>query len=292
MSLILQLPELSTVSLHVASHRRHFISRSNKLFQKLDFENNKRRIVRVRVCCSSLKELEKVEIVDLGEKLSLYGDFGAPVKLNASTSMKPSKEEEEKRNYYVNSGYAIRVLREEFPDLFNKELNFDIYRDDIVFKDPLNTFAGIDNYKSIFWGLRFHGRIFFRALWIDIVSVWQPVDNTIMIRWTVHGIPRVPWESRGRFDGTSEYKLDKNGKIYEHRVHNIALRRPPKFHVVTVQELIEVLSCPSAPKPTCFEIPSFSLPTIMPINKMSDIKHRLVSMLSFGQFSDEETSRR
>ncbi|KAH7570742.1 hypothetical protein JRO89_XS05G0174300 [Xanthoceras sorbifolium] len=89
-------------------------------------------------------------------------------------------------------------------------------RDDIVFKDPMNTFAGIENYKSIFWALRFHGRIFFRALWLDIISVWQPIENVIMVRWTAHGIPRVPWESRSRFDGTSEYKLDKNGKIYEH----------------------------------------------------------------------------
>lgn len=128
------------------------------------------------------------------------------------------------------------------------------YRDDIVFKDPLNTFSGIENYKSIFSALRFNGRIFFKALWVDIISVWQPIESTIMIRWAVHGIPRVPWESRGRFDATSEYKLDKNGKIYEHRVHNIALNAPPRFQVLSVNELIQTLSCPSTPKPTYFEI--------------------------------------
>ncbi|GJV88792.1 delta(8)-fatty-acid desaturase-like protein [Tanacetum coccineum] len=131
-------------------------------------------------------------------------------------------------------------------------------RDDIVFKDPLNTFFGIENYKSIYGALRFNGRIFFKALWVDIISVWQPVESTIMIRWTVHGIPRVPWESRGRFDGTSEYKLDKNGKIYEHRVHNIALNAPPRFHVLSVSDLIQSLGCPSTPKPTYFETSSSS----------------------------------
>lgn len=125
-----------------------------------------------------------------------------------------------------------------------------------MFKDPLNTFIGIENYKSILWGLRFHGKIFFKALWVDIVSVWQPVDSTIMVRWTVHGVPRGPWETRGRFDGTSEYKLDKAGKIFEHRVHNIALNKPPKFRVLVVDELLLSLSCPSTPKPTCFEISS------------------------------------
>ncbi|KAH1114246.1 hypothetical protein J1N35_007624 [Gossypium stocksii] len=89
-------------------------------------------------------------------------------------------------------------------------------RDDIVFKDPFSTFIGINDNKSIFWALRFHGRIFFKALWLDIVSVLQPMENVVMVRWTIHGIPRVPWKSRGRFDGASEYKLDKKGKIYEH----------------------------------------------------------------------------
>ncbi|KAK1275257.1 hypothetical protein QJS04_geneDACA011154 [Acorus gramineus] len=127
-------------------------------------------------------------------------------------------------------------------------------RDDIIFKDPLNTFAGLDNYKKIFWALRFTMRIFFKSVWVDIVRVWQPVENVIMIRWIVHGIPRVPWESYGRFDGTSEYKLDKNGKIYEHKVDNVALNSPPKFRVLSVEELIQSLGCPSSPKPTYFEI--------------------------------------
>ncbi|KAL5989186.1 hypothetical protein ACLOJK_010076 [Asimina triloba] len=165
---------------------------------------------------------------------------------------------DKQQRYYVNLGYAIRTLREEFPQLFYRELSFDIYRDDIVFKDPLNTFAGISNYKHIFWALRFHGRILFKALWIDIISVWQPMENLIMIRWTVYGIPRVPWESVGRFDGTSEYKLDKDGKIYEHRVDNIALNSPPpKFRVLAVEDLIQSLGCPSTPKPTYFEMSSF-----------------------------------
>ncbi|XP_010523775.1 PREDICTED: uncharacterized protein LOC104802051 [Tarenaya hassleriana] len=191
------------------------------------------------------------------QKAGLFGQSSALVK----ESYKRSSEEEEKQNYYANLGDAIRTLREEFPDLFYRELSFDIYRDDIVFRDPMNTFMGVENYKSIFWSLRFHGRIFFRALRVDIISIWQPAENTLMIRWTAHGIPRVPWESHGRFDGTSEYKFDKNGKIYEHKVDNIALNSPPKFHMLTVQELFEAVTCPSTPKPTYFEISSSTLET-------------------------------
>lgn len=117
---------------------------------------------------------------------------------------------------------------------------------------------GIENYKSIFWALRFHGKMFFKALWVDVISVWQPMDNVIMVRWTVHGIPRVPWDSRGRFDGTSEYKLDKKGKIFEHRVDNTALNSPPKFQVLAVADIIQSLGCPSTPRPTYFETSSSS----------------------------------
>lgn len=48
------------------------------------------------------------------------------------------------------------------------------------------------------------------------------------MRWSVHGIPRVPWNAEGIFDGISTFKLDSNGKIYEHAVDNIILKDPPK----------------------------------------------------------------
>lgn len=139
-----------------------------------------------------------------------------------------------------------------------------LFREDIIFKDPLNTFVGIDNYKLIFGALRFCGQLFFKVLWVDIVSIWQPIENIIMIRWTVHGIARVPWESRGRFDGTSEYKLDRNGKIFEHKVDNVAINSPPKFRVLAVEEMIQSLGCPSTAKPTFFEATPSSIYSYVP----------------------------
>jgi hypothetical protein len=103
----------------------------------------------------------------------------------------------------------------------------DIYRDDITFRDPRNAFSGLKNYKLIFWSLRFHGRIFFTKLYVEVRRIWQPQDGLICMRWTVHGIPRVPWEAEGLFDGISQYKLDSEGKIYEHSVDNVILRDPP-----------------------------------------------------------------
>ncbi|KAH1092293.1 hypothetical protein J1N35_019550 [Gossypium stocksii] len=84
------------------------------------------------------------------------------------------------------------------------------------------------------------------------------MENVVMVCLTIHGIPQVPWESRGRFDGTSEYKVDKKGKIYGHRVDNIALNSPPKFQVLVVEDLIRSVGCPSTLRPTYFEISSAS----------------------------------
>lgn len=60
-------------------------------------------------------------VLGLDQNFSSYGPFSAPVK-------RGSKEEEEKQEYYVNLGYALRSLREDFPALFHRELSLDIYR--------------------------------------------------------------------------------------------------------------------------------------------------------------------
>lgn len=137
------------------------------------------------------------------------------------------------------------------PLLFTKDLNYNIYRDDITFTDPLNKFTGIENYKLIFWALRFHGRILFREIGVDVLRIWQPSENVILIRWNLRGIPRVPWEAKGQFQGTSRYKLDRNGKIYEHKVDNLAFNFPQQLKpAVSVLDLVS--ACPASPNPTFF----------------------------------------
>jgi hypothetical protein len=102
-----------------------------------------------------------------------------------------------------------------------------IYREDIVFKDPNLQFKGMKNYKIIFWSLRFHGRLFFKQIYVDVLRIWQPEDHQIKMRWRVHAAPRGWWQTAGTFDGISTYKLDNEGKIYEHMIDNVQLRDPP-----------------------------------------------------------------
>lgn len=158
-------------------------------------------------------------------------------------------KQKEKDDFYVNLGLAVRTLREDIPQIFTKDLNYDIYRDDITFLDPLNTFSGIEKYKLIFWALRFHGKILFRDISLEVFRIWQPSENVILIRWNLKGVPRVPWEAKGQFQGTSRYKLDRHGKIYEHKVDNLAFNFPQTLRpAASVLDL--VTACPASPNPT------------------------------------------
>lgn len=100
----------------------HVPNRKLKSFKPFTDSTLIRSKVRVRVSC----RVKDFGVSDLDQNVSLrsYGQFSASVK----QASRRSKEEEEKQSYYLNMGYAIRTLREEFPELFYRELGFDIYR--------------------------------------------------------------------------------------------------------------------------------------------------------------------
>jgi hypothetical protein len=55
----------------------------------------------------------------------------------------------------------------------------EVYREDLVFRDPNIVFKGIENYKLIVWSLRFHGKLFFKKLYVEVIRIWQPEDQQI-----------------------------------------------------------------------------------------------------------------
>ncbi|MFN6482492.1 MULTISPECIES: DUF2358 domain-containing protein [unclassified Nostoc] len=111
---------------------------------------------------------------------------------------------------------VIKTLKEDLPTLFQKDISYDIYTDDIYFKDPVNTFKYKFNYRIIFWTLRFHARLFFTQIYFDVHEVYQSAEDTILAKWTVRGVLRVPWKAGLLFNGYSTYKLNQDNLIYEH----------------------------------------------------------------------------
>lgn len=57
--------------------------------------------------------------------------------------------------------------------------------------------------------VRIVGRLFFTRCRLDVRRIWQPESNRISMRWQFHGVPRIPWEVEGIFDGVSQFKLDR-----------------------------------------------------------------------------------
>jgi hypothetical protein len=110
----------------------------------------------------------------------------------------------------------IKTLKEDLPTLFKKDISYDIYTDDIYFKDPVNTFKYKFNYRIIFWTLRFHARLFFTQIYFDVHEVSQSAEDTILAKWTVRGVLRVPWKAGLLFNGYSTYKLNQDNLIYQH----------------------------------------------------------------------------
>ncbi|MEH2226220.1 DUF2358 domain-containing protein [Nostoc sp.] len=110
----------------------------------------------------------------------------------------------------------IKTLKEDLPTLFEKDISYHIYTQDIYFKDPVNTFKYKFNYRIIFWTLRFHARLFFTQIHFDVHEVYQSAEGTILAKWTVRGVLRVPWKAGLLFNGYSTYKLNQDNLIYEH----------------------------------------------------------------------------
>lgn len=110
----------------------------------------------------------------------------------------------------------IETLKQDLPTLFEKDITYNIYTQDILFRDPVNKFKGKFGYRIVFWTLRFHARLFFTQIFFDLHEVNSSSDDIILAKWTVRGTLRLPWKPRLLFNGDSTYKLNRDGLIYEH----------------------------------------------------------------------------
>ena len=120
------------------------------------------------------------------------------------------------RDYQAQLEKAIETLKQDLPTLFERDISYDIYTQDIYFQDPVNRFKGKFNYRIIFWTLRFHARLFFTEIYFDLHDVKQTEERIIKAYWTVRGTLRLPWKSRIFFNGDSTYQLNPDGLIYNH----------------------------------------------------------------------------
>lgn len=93
------------------------------------------------------------------------------------------------------------------------------------FRRRAKTVCGKKEYKKTLWSIRFHTWLFFCRSNFEVMKIWQPQEDVIAVRWSLRGMPRIfagalPG-STTYIDGISEFKLNRQGLIYEHRIDNL-----------------------------------------------------------------------
>ena len=139
-------------------------------------------------------------------------------------------------DFYAQSGEAIRTLREDYPDLLQKQMSWGIYREDIGLVDETESFgharghvvaSGIKEYKRCHKWLRTAAAVLFSHSEVQVSRIWSPLgmsgDRSIKVRWCIKARLRIVGglTEEAHFDGISEYKLDKRGFIYQHTITDL-----------------------------------------------------------------------
>ena len=104
----------------------------------------------------------------------------------------------------------VSILRQDY-ERFPDNQTYEIYTDDVYFKDPLNEFKGINKYKAM---IRFLGT-FFGNVEMDVRDVRQEGD-LIKSEWTLNMTSPLPWKPRLSIPGWSELKISEANLIASH----------------------------------------------------------------------------
>lgn len=145
---------------------------------------------------------------------------------------------DERREFEMNLGKAMYVLRNDYPEMLVRSPDFSIYHDDIKVVDPSGVqFSGLSSYKNSFHFFRSVSGVFYNT---DKMSstirhrmIYDFARSTIRISWNVVLQPKLSIHGANsddllHVDGISIYKLDrKSGKIVEHRVERVLMNNIP-----------------------------------------------------------------
>lgn len=94
---------------------------------------------------------------------------------------------------------------------FPENQTYEIYADDVYFKDPLNEFRGVKQYRSMIGFLQ----DFFGDIEMEVHSVEQ-AGELIKTEWTLNMTPPLPWQPRLSIPGRSELKVNQANLISSH----------------------------------------------------------------------------
>lgn len=106
---------------------------------------------------------------------------------------------------------VIEQLKADY-NRFPKAQSYDMYAENVYFKDPMNEFRGVEQYRQMIGFIE----QWFRDIALELHDVEQPQANTIITRWTLCFTAPTPWQPRISIPGWSELQLNSAGLICSH----------------------------------------------------------------------------
>lgn len=104
----------------------------------------------------------------------------------------------------------ISILRQDY-ERFPEEQSFDIYAEDVFFKDPLNKFRGVTRYKQMIGSL---GSLF-KDIDLELHQISREA-TTIRTDWTLNMTCPLPWQPRLSISGYSLLEVNEDELIISH----------------------------------------------------------------------------
>lgn len=104
----------------------------------------------------------------------------------------------------------VVILREDY-QRFPQNQTFEIYAEDVYFKDPLNEFRGVRQYKKM---IKFLTN-FFSNIEMEVHAVASH-ENLIKTEWTLNMNSPLPWKPRLSIPGRSELTVNEQNLISSH----------------------------------------------------------------------------
>ncbi|MEO1590838.1 MAG: DUF2358 domain-containing protein [Cyanobacteria bacterium J06632_22] len=109
------------------------------------------------------------------------------------------------------NGTTVEQIRNDYSH-FPYDQSYELYAEDVYFKDPLNEFRGVKRYQ---WMISLLQNLFHQHQ-LDLHDISQPQADQILTRWTLSMTAPLPWQPRLSISGHSELGLNEQGLVVSH----------------------------------------------------------------------------
>lgn len=104
----------------------------------------------------------------------------------------------------------LEILRADYAR-FPEDPSYEIYAEDVYFRDPMTSFRGRDRYRQM---IGFMAR-WFEEIRLELHGIEQEGDR-IHTRWTLSWTTPLPWRPRITIPGTTELIVNRENQIVSH----------------------------------------------------------------------------